>query len=328
MSEKSIYQSPQSSRGDRPVFVVGYQRSGTTLLREEISALPNFCIPPESSFLTWLWPEFSNWRQEDCHTARVGVFAEALSKARKFWLWELNTHLVQGQISLEQPANYAELVSAVYRAYATKVGKPLAQWGDKNNVHGLHLSTITELYPHSRIIWVVRNPRDVWSSLKNLRRSDPGEPASDIAPKLPPRVEDFCREWNAYQSVIEDFLASRPVNCRLLLVSYEDLVSNTNNVLAKVYQFLGEISGTSDRRKRTLAELGPESSLSWKNGITEPAHSKSVGRFHSNLTVTESSLIESCTQAPDVRFFEDRISSKTVGREATTAVKRGVSGIG
>lgn len=283
---------------ERPVFVVGYQRSGTTLVREEVSAHPDFCIPPESSFLTWLYPEFSDWRQQDCQTPRVTVFAKALSQARKFWHWDLGTKAVLDQISRDQPANYAELASAVYRAYCTKVGKPRAQWGDKNNVHGLHLSTIMDLYPEARIIWVVRDPRDVWSSLKKLSLTAQSEGVSDIAPRAPLTVEDFCEEWNAYNAAVQVFLIPRPLRSQALLVRYEDFVTHAEGSLVQLYEFLGACSSLSSRRKRSYAEIGPEAALNWKDGIADSPHMRSVGAFRGNLSGRESWIIEESTWKP------------------------------
>jgi hypothetical protein len=155
-----------------PVFVIGFPRSGTTLLREEISAHPAFCIPPESSFMTWLLPAFFDWETDDC-LGKKEDFIEAILRARKFKLWGISGGEIYKQIEAQTPSTYAELISLVYRIYCRKTGKPHAQWGDKNNVHGLHLREMLGLYPRARIIWVIRDPRDVWASVKRLAGQDP-----------------------------------------------------------------------------------------------------------------------------------------------------------
>ncbi|HYJ77354.1 MAG TPA: sulfotransferase, partial [Actinomycetes bacterium] len=46
---------------DRPVFVVGCPRSGTTLLSLMIHAHPRIAMPPESRFLISTWRERDQW---------------------------------------------------------------------------------------------------------------------------------------------------------------------------------------------------------------------------------------------------------------------------
>lgn len=282
---------------ERPVFVVGYQRSGTTLVREAVSAHPDFCIPPESSFLTWLYPEFLDWAQSDCASSRTKAFTDALLRSKKFWLWELENSLVEDQIARERPSNYAELVGAVYRAYCRKVGKPSAQWGDKNNVHGLHLTTIYQCFPAARIIWVVRNPKDVWASMKDLRGIDADIAARDIAPRIPSSVEEFAVQWSTYQSAVGESLMSQPVSSNVLIVKYEEFVSHEDSALAQLFDFLGVESWVKGYRRRTNSQLGPEASLAWKAGVTESPNTRSVGRFHRDLSDVESQVIEKLTGA-------------------------------
>lgn len=54
-----------------PFFIMGYQRSGTTILRERLNRYRGVCVPPESPFATWLYPEFGDWRLRDVASDRL-----------------------------------------------------------------------------------------------------------------------------------------------------------------------------------------------------------------------------------------------------------------
>ncbi len=58
------------------VFIVGFGRSGTTLLQELMNAHPNVIGPPEYSFIVYLYSRYGNkkhWTKAD-----IAEFIEAL----------------------------------------------------------------------------------------------------------------------------------------------------------------------------------------------------------------------------------------------------------
>ena len=68
-----------------------------------------------------------------------------------------------GWSSGDRPVSYAELVSAVYDQHGAKQGKPLV--GDKTPRYVRHIPVLHELFPHARFVHLIRDGRDVCSSV-------------------------------------------------------------------------------------------------------------------------------------------------------------------
>ena len=295
-------------QSSQPFFIVGYQRSGTSLLREEISAHPNLCVPPECSFLTWLSPVYGDWTAHDTLSERRSEFVTDVVRARKFHLWAVTSIQIHHAIVDARPSTYPELVSCVYQAFGTASGKPRAQWGDKNNVHGLKLNQILSLFAEARIIWVVRDPRDIWASLTTLSRAPANPSGAGIAPTVPETVAEFCRGWVDYNERVS--LALSQTSAPFRIVRYEDYVTRPVAGRQKIFDFLEVEPASGNWAKRTPQQLGEESLLPWKLSITQAPHKKSIGKFRELIPQVDADLIANLTTRAQP-FFQ--IESKNFG---------------
>ena len=121
--------------GHRPIFIVGCQRSGTTLLRLILDAHPRLSVGPESRFLDDLakvtgeeWPRIEPY----------GLPRDFLNQ------------------------RFAQLFHDFHAAYAESRGR--VRWGDKSPRYTLRIPFLDELFPTCQVIHVVRDGRDVVSS--------------------------------------------------------------------------------------------------------------------------------------------------------------------
>ena len=119
----------------RPIFIIGCQRSGTTLLRLILDAHPRLSCGPESRFLADLakvtgeeWPRI-----------------EPYGFPREYFI-----------------DRFAQLFHEFQMGYAERRGK--VRWGDKSPRYTLHLPFLDELFPNCQVIHVIRDGRDVVSS--------------------------------------------------------------------------------------------------------------------------------------------------------------------
>jgi hypothetical protein len=120
----------------RPIFIVGCQGSGTTLLRLMLDSHPNISCGPETRFL----PDFAritddaNWP----HMQQYGF-------PKAYWHERI-----------------AALFDGVQSDYAARRGK--VRWADKTPRYALSLGYIDELFPSCQIVHVIRDGRDVIGS--------------------------------------------------------------------------------------------------------------------------------------------------------------------
>lgn len=134
-----------------PIFIVGCQRSGTTLLRLMLDSHPNISCGPETRFLEGL----------------SKLAGEASSRLTRYGF----------------PEDYwdrkiAEFFDSFQRDYATRRGR--RRWADKTPRYALSLGYINRLFPTCLVIHVIRDGRDVvashlarwgyWAGLKAIQK--------------------------------------------------------------------------------------------------------------------------------------------------------------
>lgn len=210
-------------RRDDPFFIVGCDRSGTTLLRLILNAHPRLCIPNESDFIPIL---------HDLALRRFGTtdpipdvepLLEALFAVERYRLWKLDDAEVARRVRAA-PRSVSALVDAVFRCCVEREGK--ARWGDKTPRYTLRLDAIAQLFPAARVVLIVRDPRDVQASLAEVSWH-PDSPFFN------------ARKWRRYWLRATADL-ERHFPGRGLVVRYESLVLDPEAVVRRVAGFLGE----------------------------------------------------------------------------------------
>lgn len=211
-----------------PIFVVGAQRSGTTLLRLMLCAHPDIGIPPECEFLIGLRAEFGNGRLD---SERVQVFIDRLLQYPRFENWRLGREELEKSIESVQSYTYSDLCSAVYQAYISSFFPSATRWGDKNPNYLVHLDTLLDIYPSAKVVHIVRDPRAVYSSVKRKWSKE----GRKVGPNSMTASGVVVNRWRKVAQVSREYAASK----RYMEVKYEDLLSRTAEVLAAVAAHVG-----------------------------------------------------------------------------------------
>jgi hypothetical protein len=121
--------------GTAPIFIVGCQRSGTTLLRLILDSHGRIACGPETRFLR----DFERITGADWH--RISRFGFP----REYWL--------------TKAADYFGSFQAEYAA-----GRGKARWADKSPLYALILDYVWEVFPDAQVIHLIRDVKDVTSS--------------------------------------------------------------------------------------------------------------------------------------------------------------------
>lgn len=129
-----------------PIFIVGANGSGSTLLRLMLDSHERIAIPQETGFLrlalthTWVpyWPLGDQWSRN------LGLSDDELMTA------------------------LADFYGGLFTSYAAARGK--ARWGDKTPFHVWHLQLATRLFPECQVIGIVRHPGAVVTSQRRRFR--------------------------------------------------------------------------------------------------------------------------------------------------------------
>lgn len=208
-------------RTGAPVFVVGFMRSGTSLLWAMLDAHPKLAMSLDSMFIPRFWTIRSRYGTNDHLDARRLV-SDVMSFPR-VREWELPEGVVSATLETLGESSFADAVRAVFEMYAKAQGKPA--WGDKTPGYVIRMPLLASLFPDARFVHVIRDGRDA-----TLSCMDRGVIASNVAVGA-----DRWRQ-RASQGMAEGrSLGSR----RYLEVRYEELVADPSGALTSVCEFLG-----------------------------------------------------------------------------------------
>ncbi len=269
-------------------FVVGVNRSGTTLLRLMLDAHPDLTIPPETHFV----PEMIRLARRK-NTTRKRL-ARAATEHPRWGDFGLDADELLARLQATKPLTPADAVRTFYDLYAEKEGKP--RWGDKTPRYMRAMPRIERTLPEARFIHLIRDGRDV--ALSQAERSLDGET---------PGIEEVAGRWRRR---IETARAHSAELDAYLEVRYEDLVSDPGSVLADICEFIElpyrpEMLAYHERAASRLTEMdrdlgtgenGPirtgDERLAGHAKTTQPPSTDRCGRWREEMSPEDEAKFE------------------------------------
>jgi hypothetical protein len=246
-----------------PIFIVGFQRSGTTLLRLMLDSHPDIAIPLDT---VGMWAGYAERLDRYGDLAREEnrrrMVEDVLAEERiRLWNTPLSAKDVLGR--WREPG-IAGIIRAMHEAYAQAHGK--RTWGDKDPGNMNRIDQLNAWFPDARIIHIIRDGRD--ACLSHL-------------------TQDF-----GYSNVLECALAWREEvqwvgrmgrllgERRYLELRYEDLIREPERCLREVCTFLDVSFYDSMLRyhERVTAAVPDEKRHIWPL-IDQPPVAANAGRW-------------------------------------------------
>ena len=216
-----------------PVFIVGKHRSGTTWLANILCNHPSiagiqhdmhFGIH-ESAYFSHIYNRYGDISRkpnfvEFVETQCAGDYFR-LAGADKSFVYSL------------YPSSYPDIFRAIMDNFANKLNKPF--WIEKTPRHTLYISQLMDFYPDAKFVGIVRNVFDtVLSSLYMNKK----EISKYKRKKFLFSTASIVRDWVAYNRFME--YISKKTN-RILVVNYEDIISDPCNMIKIVCDFIGVV---------------------------------------------------------------------------------------
>lgn len=208
----------------KPVFVVGCQRSGTTLLRLMLNKHSMLSIPEESHFIIDIFKEFQDvsHEYEISELDRETLFRVIVGVPR-FATWNLADDVVRAIVFSSKNKTIPDVINALFELKTSCDNNCI--WGDKTPEYTMYLNKIHDMFPSAIYIHIVRDGRDVVDSFK-------------AAKWYGWSIYQRTRHWMQYTSTAESFgqfIGRKNFIC----IRYEDLVLDTANTLEKICNFIG-----------------------------------------------------------------------------------------
>lgn len=279
------FRKDDASRPPVP-FVVGMNRSGTTLLRMMLDAHPQLTIPPETHFV----PGLIKAAREPDATPEDAL--EAMKSAREWGDFGFSDEEMLGRLRALAAIEPGPAVRTFYDAYTEQRGKP--RWGEKTPTYVQKMKLIQRALPEARFVHVIRDGRDV--ALSVLDRTVRDLTAADVA-----------RRW---QKKITKAREDSPKLRHYTEVRYEDLILDTEPVLRGVTEFIElpwddamlAYHERSGERLREMAralpgdgraqELSVERRMATHEMTTRPPSAERVARWRTQMSAEQRAEFE------------------------------------
>ncbi len=239
-------------------FVVGVARSGTTLLRLLLDAHPDLAMTPETGWLGGALQALQPGAPE-------GQFRKALTNAPNWGDMEMSDDTLD-EILVRPVSSPGDKLRAIYWAYAARFGAKRV--GDKTPLHGGRMVEILEFLPEARFIHIIRDGRDVASSLRDLWFG-PGPDAEAAAVFWMWHIREMRQQAQFIPHYME--------------VRFEELVTDTERVLRAVGAFIdlpfhADQLHAHERASSRLAEL---KDVQWPNRLITAEQRKGLFKLAS-----------------------------------------------
>ena len=203
-----------------PIFIVGAPRSGTTLLRSMLSRHPRIGLSDETYYFYPVYRRCRTFGDLADESNRKALIESYLATQRMQHL-NLDLSRLKGRL-MADGTSYPAFFAVILRCYAEAQGK--VRSGEKLHSHPRYRGTLLDWYPKSRVIHLVRDPRDVCASLLDMPW---GRKATTANANL----------WVDLTAAAERGQG----NDRFCRVRYEDIVADPEVAMQELCEFIGEV---------------------------------------------------------------------------------------
>lgn len=228
---------------NNPIIVVGRPRSGSTLFTRLLNESQDLCIVNDFYYLQYV-DSLGGFNHQNTHLLKDmarQIFVTLKDRYKPDYSGNAGIECAQFltlnrekklknfiKKSLNQPDhNWSSLFGSIMQYCASLFGKK--QWGYNTPQDYLHLPRLQEAFPQAKFIFVMRDPRAVLCSFKYLDYLEGYHEPAGYHPVL---------QAIAWKSAMKSFLKNQHQD-NVFLVKYEDLISNVNQVLGDVGDFVG-----------------------------------------------------------------------------------------
>ncbi|HLL89211.1 MAG TPA: sulfotransferase, partial [Tepidisphaeraceae bacterium] len=216
-----------TGKREKPFFIIGSERSGTTLLMVMLGTHPRLAVPE----VTWYYPRFRPYLHtygplSDERNFRTLVEEMVHGLKTPYSGLAVNPRTVVDEtLAFCKERSFAGAVDAILSHFAAAKGKP--RWGEKTPHNLYYVHEILEDFPDAQFVHINRDGRDVV-----VEQID-----SAFGPT---NVYAGAKIWKRCARTAAPLKKGGVPASQFLDVHYEQLVHEPTTVLQRVCEFLGE----------------------------------------------------------------------------------------
>ena len=213
---------------EKPIFMIGAERSGTTLVMAMLGCHPRIAVPE----VVWYYSRFQPYlhtygdlsREENFRTLASEM---VLGLKTPFWGMDVNPRTIVDEIIDSAPErSFAGLYCAMHERFAKQAGnKP--RWGEKTPYNLFFVGPMLADFPNAQFIFITRDGRDASA---DYIESSFG----------PTNIYCAAEIWKKCQNAVNPWREKLVPKGQWLDIRYEELVREPEKVMRGACGFLGE----------------------------------------------------------------------------------------
>lgn len=269
------------STAQPPIFIVGANRSGTTLLRLILNAHSRIAIPDE---LAYFDARFAcngslDWRAPKISPKQYEVFVHNFLARNRETLAPLSIEALEEEILDTRRPDMRRPYRIALERWAAAFGK--TRWGEKTPGNLFYVDVIRAMFPAARFIYLMRDPRAGVYSMNTTKLF-----SNDATINALNRRKYTQQGKQHFQQVV-------PATQRLF-VRYEDLVAHAETTTRRICNFLGVdyepamLSFYEDSERY----MKKQAAAQFNRSATKPISASKIDAWKGELSPTEVAIIE------------------------------------
>jgi hypothetical protein len=214
-----------------PIFIVGYPRSGTTLLQRLLAIQPNLYTFPETHYFSVIEKkiQWENEERESIPSGSLAVIFEKIAEKMELRFSDSEQEALRRQAAEKKLSSKilfeTIVIHYLQNLYPEITGCFSFRWIEKTPNHAHFLERIIALYPRAQVLHILRHPVPAIYSRKlkfPFNRETP--------------VVELARRWNRMLQDVEHFKERYPGH--IWTLRYEDLIQDLEKQLQSMCDFL------------------------------------------------------------------------------------------
>jgi|APSaa5957512535_1039671.scaffolds.fasta_scaffold40792_2 hypothetical protein len=219
-------------------FLLYDPRSGSTLLSDLITKNMSVLISPETNLIINILLEYETnhiLSNKDCNK-----ILKITHKDRKINDWRITDKIIY-IIKTSTGGTIGDLVRDIFSSYIQSFSdyQDYTAFGLKKESYAAIADKLKLIFPDAKFICILRDPRGVFLSKKNSIYTGNGKPFQVDSIKS-------SMEWKIYVRRIE-YIKEQFKNS-FLLIKYEDIIKDSDNIMLKISSFLSIDMDKSNKR--------------------------------------------------------------------------------
>ena len=281
---------------NRPIFIFGCPRSGTSLLSRIIGCHPRIAVPFESHLYNTFYPWLKYYGDLKLKQNQERLIDDILStEVMRDWTPCLNRQTILEAI---KRFDFHGIVDSIMCSWAKTQGK--TRWGEKTPAHAFYWQAILSGFPDLQVLHIVRDGRDVALSWKRAR----------FGPK---HIYPLARGWVKYLETVEK-LRTVLTEDSFLEVRYEKLLSEPKPVVRNICTFLGE---EFTPKMLDFYKVSAPYPTDWQNqkNLSKPPLTSNKGKWHNEMTSNELRIFEALAGSALERYgYQKQLELSRISR--------------